>query len=82
MFWLDFGGCDSSTTLFISPQSFLLSTSWIDMRLGESPPLVSQEPILSISAQSDDEIEVIGLPLRVSNVVINGSEGTWYYIEL
>lgn len=38
MFWLGFGGCDSLTTICISPWYFLLKNSWIEMRLGGSHP--------------------------------------------
>lgn len=57
MFWLDSGGCDSSTTPSLSPYIFLHQTSWIDMRQGGFPPLVSQEPKFKISSQSNEEIQ-------------------------
>jgi hypothetical protein len=57
MFWLDFGGCDSSTTPSLSTYIFLIQTSCIDMRLGGFPPLVSKEPMFNISVQSDDAIQ-------------------------
>jgi hypothetical protein len=78
---MGFGSCDFSTTPWRSPYIFSLQTSWIDMILGGLPPLVSQEPIFIISAQYNEEIQSIGFPVRVSNVVINGSGGTRYYIE-
>ena len=40
--------------------------------------LYFQEPMFNVSGQS----KVIGLPVRVLNLVINGSEGIWYYIEI
>ena len=57
MFWLGFGGCDTLTTLCLSPWSFLLKTSWIGMRREGFSPLVSQEPMFKVLAQSYEAIQ-------------------------
>ena len=62
MFWMGFGGCDSSTTLFPSPWHFLLKTSWIDMILEVYPPLVSQESMFKVSTQPNEEIQIYWPP--------------------
>ena len=62
MFWLDFGGCDSLTNRSLSPYIFLIQTSWIDMRPRGFLPLVSKEPMLNISIQSDEEIQTYWSP--------------------
>ena len=79
--WLGFGSCHFSIPLLFHFTFFYSKTSLIDIKLGGSLHYCLKNLCSIFHLNLMSQSKVIRLPVRVSNVVINGDGGTWYYVE-